>query len=634
MQLEPGLWLEGAYYVDFDTLGQLRVVGPNNHLHFASVGLYQDQISIDSFKIEHQDLVIEGHFLAKELFLHDPVMGHIQKVRHFTEKPGEPQPAYEQVVKKEPIELAPNYIGLESSKGRYHIDYKRLYKKSWYGVVIKFEEDVKVLRQERKRGFKLEAAKGEKIAFTMTAKTYPKPRIEITNVMKEAPIDLKVFGKDSPKIDALLNRTHAEITHLVSSNKTSGFEYGTVFPRDWMESADLGTSELLPEAIHYMYAKAFEYVSPQGIGWHENIIGEFEFEKRQETRDLSATLDDLVDQSSRIGTALKDLINQIEDMYVIRNMIDIEPRYLVGLENIPTASLGKDDLERIRRVASYIVMQAQTSQLVTFKKLPTLMRRHKHDEYFAAGNWRDSQRAFKMVHPIIAPYDVNAVFYPKALAVISRMHRLLGVDKNTVDQLIKKWARVKEWYKFTNKDGTSAYALALYDVKTTGSQLEYKKLEVNHLDEAYGLFYGCPAEADVVSFCKRLVDSNYFYTPSGPVVIGKQDGYSTTDYHGEVIWTKQTAFVVAGLAKQLENEKFSLATKKLIKEAVNKTAQASIEAFLKLGCAPELHYDKNGQPRLYNDQPKAEGPMNKVQLWSAVGARRIIREYVKLQQDG
>ena len=41
MQLKPGLWIEGAYYVDFDNLGQLRIVGPNNHLHFGSVGVYR-----------------------------------------------------------------------------------------------------------------------------------------------------------------------------------------------------------------------------------------------------------------------------------------------------------------------------------------------------------------------------------------------------------------------------------------------------------------------------------------------------------------------------------------------------------------------------------------------------------------
>ncbi len=631
MQLRKDLWIEGAYYIDFDTNDQLRIVGPNNHLHYGSVDLYRQQIDIDTVHVEGNDLVIGGRLKAKEFFLRDPVMAHVQKVRHYVERPGKTIPKYSEVIKKYPAELSPNYIAAEPAKEGYEITYRRLFQNHWYGVRILLAPDVTVHRQENQHGFALHAGVKPEIGFSLRTDTDIVPKPALRSVMKTQPINTTVLGKLKPGVDRLLDHTAVEITHLIKHNKTSGFDYGTVFPRDWMESADLGLLDLEPAAIAYMYHKAFEYVNPQGIGWHENIVGEFEFEKKQEANDLETTLDDLIDRSSRIGEALKDMIGQIEGMYVVRNMIDIEPRYILGLEELTTAQLKKADLERAKQVARYIVLQAQTQDLITFKRLPTLLKRHKHDEYFTAGNWRDSSRAFKKISPVIAPYDVNAVFYPKALQVIARHYRTLGINRSTIEALVEKWSRVKNWYRFTNPDGRLAYALALHDVKGSGQTLEFKRLEVNHLDEAYDLFYGHPEEADVVSFCQRLLDPDYFYTASGPLIVGRHDGYSTKDYHGQVIWTKQTAFAVAGLAKCSQSS-WSAATQKLISQAIKATALASIQAFIKLEAVPELHYDQAGQPHFYNDQTDAEGPMNQVQLWSAIGARRIIRTYIEVMK--
>ncbi|HSH31557.1 MAG TPA: hypothetical protein VK963_02710, partial [Candidatus Saccharimonadales bacterium] len=618
MQLQPNLWLEGPYYVDFDPLGQLRVVGPNNHLYFGSVGLGREQIRIDSVETRHGKLVMRGRLLAQAMFLHDPVVAHIQKVRHYTELAGKATPTFEAVVKKHSAQLLPNYIGLESTKAGYQVSYKRLYQRHWYGAKLTFAPDVQVHRQERRRGFALSAHEHPDIGFIITSDTDYRHHWALEQAIKAEPIDTAAFGTDQTKIKALLRRTEIEINHLVGSNKTSGFEYGTVFPRDWMESADLGALDLTPEAIHYIYHKAYEYVNPEGVGWHENIVGEFEFEKHQEASEVATSLDDLIDQSNRVSSALKELIGQVQEMYVIRSMVDIEPRYLLGLNHLTPQALDHVDLERLRKVARFIMVQAEGNNLITFKKMPVLLRRHKHDEYYAAGNWRDSRRAFQMVHPVIAPYDVNVVFYPLALEMIARHATELQVDQRQTEVLIKKWSRTKDWYRFTNRDGTSAYALALYDVEQVDGEVEFKKLEVNHTDEAYAAFYASPDEADVASFCRRLLDPGYFYTASGPMVVGAGDGYDTTDYHGQVIWTKQTAYVVAGLGRQLglaRERRFTPATIKLLQQATKRTAEASIRAFLELGAVPELHYDAGGHPRFYSDQPTAEGPMNLVQLW-------------------
>lgn len=621
--------------MDIDELGQLRIVGPNNHLHFGSVGLYSSQFSIDLVYSQDNCLVVSGRFMAPELLLHDPALGHIRKIRELVKRSGKPPRKFEEIIKNHQTEVAPNYIGLEETKAGVEITYKRLFQNHWYGVRIQFTPDVKVDRHERRRGFKLSTTKPE-INFVITADTDELPKNDLTLVTNVTPpINTVPFGNQKHQIDFLLDRTALEINHLVKNNKTSGYDYGTVFPRDWMESADIGADDLTPEAISYMYDKAFEFINTHGVGWHENIVGEYEFEKHQESSELSESLDNLVDRSSRIGSALQHLIGQVEQMYIIRNMIDIEPRYILSLKNLNPDTLDPDQIQRLRRVAAYILLQADINELITFKKIPPLLRRHKGDEYYRAGNWRDSGHAFKLVHPVIAPFDVNAVFYPQALRLIHKYHEILHVDKDKVQTLRKKWDKVKDYYKFTNTDGIEAYALALYDIHNTDGKLSYRKLAVNHTDEAYDLFYGQPSETDAVSFAKRLLSPEYFYTASGPTLVGNhEEGYSTRNYHGRVIWTKQTALIVGGMQRMLDTDNnWSVASRQVITKALVATAEASIAAFVKLGEAPELHYDLDGVPHSYNDQPKAEGPMNRVQLWSAIGARGIIRSYLQVTQN-
>jgi hypothetical protein len=632
MQLQTDLWIEGSYYLDFDQHGQLRIVGPNNHLHFASVGIYKDDLRIDEVYSQQGELIVKGSIIARKRFLHDPIVAHVMKVRHYIDVQNQVKPDFATVLRKNRADILPNYIGLHYTSKGYQIEYKRLYQNHWYGVIMTLAPGIDVLRQDRRRGFNLKSNVSNEINFTIETITDSQPSSRLSKVISGHRIHTDVFGESARQVNALLDRTAIEVTHLVRSNKTSGFDYGTVFPRDWMESADLGKGDFDPAALHYMYHKALEFVDPQGMGWHENVVGEFEFEKRQEAKELGAGIDALLDQSSRLGLALKDLIKQVEQMYIIRNMVDIEPRYVMGLDDLPHQQWGGQDLDRIKRAASYVISQAETVDLITFKKIPPILRRHKHDEYYNAGNWRDSMHGYKMVHPVIAPYDVNVVFYPRALEVIDQHAELLKADKKKVAALRKKWSRVKDWYRFTNADGSNAFALALYDIKFTRGGLEFKKLAVNHLDEAYEHFYAHPSEAEVTSFASRVLDPGYFYTPSGPILVGaREKGYNTTNYHGKVIWTKQTAFTVAGLYRQLlvaERKQWSLSTRQLLQEAIKATSRASIDAWLKLGGIPELHYDYRGRPRYYDEQPRPEGRMNTVQLWSAVGARRIIKTYV------
>jgi hypothetical protein len=214
----------------------------------------------------------------------------------------------------------------------------------------------------------------------------------------------------------------------------------------------------------------------------------------------------------------------------------------------------------------------------------------------------------------------------------------LGLKIKDIDKLIKKWESKKKYYSFKNSDGKSAYALAVYGIENKKGKLEYKKMKVNHLDESYLFTYNNGTQADIKSFCQRLLDSNYFYTPSGPTLNAKNNkyGYTSNEYHGLVIWTKQTAFVVLGLSKNLKKaiiEEWPNDLQKLIKKTILKISEDTIKTFDYLNAIPEVHWDNNGTPLLYSDQPNMKMSVSEVQLWSAVGARRIIRKYYELLTD-
>jgi hypothetical protein len=618
--VDASYWLAGAYYIEWDQQGELRIAGPDNHLYYGSIGLDRDQTTISSVRGIKDELVMELEIAASSFLLADPAMGHIRKVRAYIEPNRVRKPSFAEVEQRHPGALAPNYLTAEDNV----ISYRRNYDGNFYGVVITVPPEAEIVRKDRKKGF-LITTKGDVIKLTLKTVTgYARVRTDRT-------YDGPIF-EHRPETTGLLGQTAAEITHLVRYNKTSGFDFGTVFPRDWMEAADLGLGDLDVAAIRHMYHKAIEFIDGQGEGWHENIVGEFAAERRDEIKELASTFDELVRNTYPVSFNARRYVHAMEETFIVRNMIDIEPHYLLGLATLPPQHWSPDDIGLLRRVAHYILNQAEDNDLITFKKLPPKLKRHKQEEYYGAGNWRDSHLAYQVVSPIIAPYDVNAVFYPQALVLIHRYAERLNVDAERAERLIAKWSKVKDKYRFTNDDGSEAYALALYDVHQKDGMATYKMLRVNHTDEAYDLFYGVPSEEEVTSFAKRLLDPAYFYTSSGPTVVGHGEGYNTTYYHGEVIWTKQTAFIVAGLYRQLHRDdvKWKPATMILMREAAIKSAEANMKAVDTLGVVPELHYDVDGVPHLYSDQPKAEGPMNTVQLWSAIGIRRILKVHHEL----
>lgn len=629
MQLQPDLWIEGIYHVDFSPRGELRVVGRSNHLYLGLAGFSRDEIEVSRVERRGEKLHLHGSFTASTVTLLDPVVRSVRQVRLLVERHGQDR-TFAEVLRDAYERVAPNEVQFELYRGRPSIRYRRVFGDEWYGARFVFGKDVAVTRQPESKAFELSAP--GPIGFQIIAEDSLRPISgRSRRVLRDEVIDLGRFRDRADFIKHLYERTALEVSHLVANDKTSGFEYGTIFPRDWMESADLGSGDLAPGAVDYMYKKALQFVSPEGLGWHENLTGEAAYEAERSRQRL---LEDIRLTPLKGLERSLDLVTREKAEFINRRMIDIEPRYLMGMERVsPAFWRDKEAVASLKRVAGFVLSEARSKTIITFREKPAEIRRHKDDRYFDVGSWRDGVGAFDGAKDPIAPFDVNAVFYPAALRALRRFQKRLGPPIADIEELIGKWDEVEARFRFKS-GGYPAYALALSEATVSGGKDLARRLEVTHTDEAYLLAYGEPEPAVVRSFARRLLDPSYFYTPSGPVITGLGESqYSTRVYQGHVIWTKQTAFCSCGLSRMIKRarkERWSKADQLLLREALEAIFTTSLRAYAELGGIPELYYDHEGQARFYDEQPEAEGQMSKVQLWSALGARRILRDYYEV----
>jgi|GEM_PF-1204542 len=627
MKINENLWIEGGYYVDFDAFGQFRIIGPNNHLYCGLIDIPRHKIKINSIESKDNVLQINAVFNSDSVNLYYPVMDDMRTAR--TIAIGK---TFLEIRREIYDRMVPQIVRKSKKDGKILLKFKRVYGKKYYQTVFEFDNNIIIKKIKRPfAGFKVSmplpifprikygAKKGNirKIPFVIRASTndinyYKLKKISLIN--KEY-FDFSVFGNKKELIEEIWNMTEFEIKHLLEWKKTSGDRFGTIFPRDWMETADLGHHDLTPETKSYMYEQSLKNISKKGEGWHEDVIGEFKHEYEMSGKDIFD-----------------------------RHMIDIEPHYLIGPEYLPLNFwLKKENRRKIHLVAKYVLERAKTRDYITFKKNNV------------TGNWRDSEDAFRKISEIIAPFDVNAVFYPRALRAIKKNYKKFGFNENDISQInavYNKWKNKKDEYKFKNEDGKTAYALALYGTKKNKSgDYQYNKklssfakgeleevFKINHLDESYFYTYCRGSNDDIKSFCERLLDPQYFYTESGPLLIAKNNKYFYTsrEYHGTVIWIKQTAFVVLGLSKHLKIaiiEGWPIGLQKLIKKTILRITEDTLNAMKEMKAIPEVYADVKGKPVPFFELAGSKNEGSEVQLWSAVGIRRIIRKYYELLTD-
>lgn len=605
-QLEENLWIEGGYYIDFDELEQLRIIGPNNELYMGLIDIPRHKIRLrDIIKEGDVSTRITGEFTTPSINLYYPAMDDIRTIRDLTSHPSGRYVSFLELRRTNPAESVPMYVRKTTKHKKVRLLFQRNYGESWYNTTWIFSEHVSVRAINRPyKGYKLSVKGGKKrIPFEIIAATNDFDSAPCTcRLLPAETLDWKHFGQNAKQIEKFWYRTQFEIDHLISWKKTSGDRFGTIFPRDWMETILLGEGDMQPETIDQVLSECLTHVDYKGRGWHEDVVGEYKYEHQ---------------------LAGKDLYD--------RKMIDIEPLYLLCLPfTSPSFLRDKKSYVRLKRVARYITRKASKHTVIPFKR-HAAQHRTPDNEHHKVGDWRDSAWAYKQIHDVLAPFSVNVSHYPLALKIIQSYAKSLGVDKTRLSGVVKKWSKVKKLYAYTDEQKCSCYALAIYDIQE-GKNFSAKKMTVGHLDEAYLYALGEGTEAELCSFAKRLLSAKAFYTASGPTLITQKNsfGYTTAEYHGLVIWAKQAAFAVKAIAKHrkiAQEKSWKPSTKKLLDEALEKTCNSTLTAFITLNAVPELHYDKNGLPHFYTEQPEVRGSMSKVQLWSAMGYRTIVRAY-------
>ncbi|MCK5490204.1 MAG: hypothetical protein KAI67_00005, partial [Candidatus Pacebacteria bacterium] len=435
MQINKNLWISGGYYVDFDAYDQFRIIGPNNHLYCGLIDVPRHKITISSIKDKDNILCVKGYFNSQKINLYYPAMDDMRTVR---EEIG--SETFLQIRERIYDRLVPHFARKIKKDGKNILKFKRMYGKKYYQTVFEFNDRVEVKKiKEPFAGFEL-STKAKKIPFSIKVNTndinYNK--IKKISLIDKKDFDFQVFGKKKDLIEKIWIQTELEIKHLLEWEKTSGDRFGTIFPRDWMEAADIGYHDFTPEARSYMYKGSLKNINAKGEGWHEDVVGEFRYEY-----EISG----------------KDILD--------RHMIDIEPKYLMSIEYLPQSFwMEKDNRKKMHLVAKYVLRQAKERGHITFKK---------HND---TGNWRDSGNAFRRLSEVIAPFDVNAVFYPKALQSIKDNYKKLGFKDDEIlgiEEVYEKWKDKRKEYEFQNEDGSLAYAIALYGVREKDGKFAYKK---------------------------------------------------------------------------------------------------------------------------------------------------------------
>jgi len=583
--------VKGNFYCDIDLQNQLRITGPGNHLLCGLTFPTDVDVSIASYDLIEDQLFVKIKTLSETIKINAPLVTDIRTLRNETE-PVIPTPTYRELSSQENSQVNADKIELVSSETGTTLRTTNSYmddKSYTYGCELFFEKTFQVAQENN-----LIIISG-RVPITFNIITISNIALETLNQKSlftfEAPSNITRLD---PFMYKLYEKMGREIDHLVRTKKTSSFEYGTIFPRDWIEAADLGEDDFTQETVDYMYEQSMKYVSDKGEGWHEEIIGQYKTK------------------------------TQVRSNLVDRKMIDIEPHYILGLDRLSNNFLAREDIKsKFVAIAKFILHNAKEQELISFKRLPN------YDGYYLVGNWRDSEQAFINQKSPLSPYDVNCVFYPEALRQIKTYSKYLEISHDaSIDKLIQKWDRNKQKYRLFHDKDTLGYSLALHGKKNL-------PIPVAHLDESYDLFYNRPSIEEVDSFARKVIDPDYFFTPAGPILVDADaPEYSTRQYHGKVIWPKQVGFVVAGLARQykygIKNQWPQIILEHIV-NAILITAQSSINAWKTLKLVPELYYyDSQSQTaKLYTDQENYEGQMSLVQLWSAVSARRIIREYLR-----
>ncbi|HEX7013151.1 MAG TPA: hypothetical protein VF161_10400 [Steroidobacteraceae bacterium] len=423
------------------------------------------------------------------------------------------------------------------------------------------------------------------------------------------------------------------------------WRFDTYFGRDTLLSMTLLAPVLQPQAVESGIASVLARLSPEGEVAHEEDIGEF------------AILRNMRENRGRRDTPLYDYA-MVDDDFLLAPL---------------AAHWLLDDARGRARAVQFLARAhegGRTNGSALVRNFRWLLKRTAafaaEPEYRnlvglkdgrVAGQWRDSREGLGGGR---YAYDVNAVFVPAALEAVDRLVKsgLLEPYLSTADRRTLRRARAQARVWSTKapslfvttipadraRASVAAYAAsvgvdegaALASLKAAEVSFPALSLDASgqpipvlHSDVGFALLFGSPSPHELSQLIEPI-SRPYpagLMTPVGWLVANPayapkalQDKFTTSNYHGTVIWAWQHAVLAAGLSRQLAREDLPRAVRDEL-EVARTRLWAAIDATRSVRTTELWSWSYTGgeyRVEPFGQRGVDEDESNAAQLWSTV----------------
>jgi hypothetical protein len=381
------------------------------------------------------------------------------------------------------------------------------------------------------------------------------------------------------------------------------WRFDTYFGRDTLMSLMLLEGALQPDAIASGIESVLDRLAPDGEVAHEEDIGEF------------AVLRNMQEGRGRIDTPIYDY-GMVDDDFMLA---PLTARWLLdsGMARVGASAVlasksrsGTAAGDALVRNFAWVVTRTAG---FSSNPVPTELIGLKAGRN--SGNWRDSKEGLGRG---VYPYDVNVALAPAALDAIDRLGRSGLLDPYVSDEQRRVLAQAAQQRAVWSSNAPAFFNVTIPADRARAAVLEYtamlavdsaaalaslgtgpveftalsldetgKPIPVMHSDDGFALLFGRPTPERLERAIETL--SRPFpaglITPIGMLVANPvyadtetQERFSSTAYHGTVVWSWQQALMAAGLDRQLARPDLSAALRSRIREARSRLWSAILAA--------------------------------------------------------
>lgn len=425
--------------------------------------------------------------------------------------------------------------------------------------------------------------------ISLTAGASGRIRVFVTALVDDVP--LTPFALSDLLTDAAANqpRDRQALAFLASEEKflAGSWRFLTYFGRDTLLSLRMLMPVLKPHAIEAALGSVIERLGPDGAVAHEEVIGEWAVpQKFRADPSPAVPLPPLLDYKMVDGDFL---FAPVLAAYLIDTP---EGTVRAGEFLAQKTSTGTRYDERLRVNLELVLARSEP-----FATGPDVRRLVALKDGVAVGNWRDSRSGLGGGR---YPFDVNAALVPAALRAAARLYRsgLLGPAAELAakaDQFASAWQQaagyfritipadiakkqVAEYSKSLGLDPTAAVSSIDRPVCFDGVSIDAagNPVPVMNTDTGFVLLFAEPTPEYLDSVAWQILrpfpaglrtDVGLVVANPAYASAGVQRKFTTSDYHGTVVWSWQQALLAAGLNRQLTRTNLPDSTRGALKAA-------------------------------------------------------------------